>query len=94
MYSPYASIPSRNVYFRQNKGKQMPSTKKNWIEGRYVLCYHIMSSIELLPHLFLRIYLLITQKKQMQADADKTELHGKELDRREVRIMIAYYVFH
>ena len=28
----------------------------------------------------------------MQADADRTELHEKELDRREVRIMLAYYV--
>ena len=40
----------------------------------------------------LQIHLSITQKKEMQADADRTELHEKELDRREVRIMLAYYV--
>jgi hypothetical protein len=42
-----------------------------------------MSSIELLPHLLLRIHLSISQKKQMRADADRTELHEKELDRRD-----------
>ena len=52
-----------------------------------------MSSIKLLPHLLRRIQLSISQKKQMRADADRTELHGKELDRREVRIMLAYYFF-
>ena len=40
----------------------------------------------------LQIHLSITQKKEMQADADRTELHEKELDQREIRIMLAYYV--
>jgi hypothetical protein len=42
-----------------------------------------MSSIELLPHLLRRIQLSISQKKQMRADADRTELHEKELDQRD-----------
>ena len=36
-YSHSVSTPSLNLYLRLHKRKQMPSTRKNWIEGRYVL---------------------------------------------------------
>jgi len=47
-----------------------------------------MSFIELLTHLLLQIQLSISQEKQIRADADKTKQHEKELDRREVRIIL------
>ena len=40
-------------------------------------------SIHLLPHLLLQIQLSISQKKQMRADADRIEVHEKELDQRD-----------